>query len=244
MRESVTGDRVTREPVTRSPFFLVMSVSALLVALAGFSTTLFLPLARGTFRAPVAVNVHGALFFGWVLLLVMQSWLVSQRRVATHRTIGWAGAAIAGGMMVSGVIVGFWATRRDVAAGGGDFAVGQLPNIIIEMLLFGALVGGAIVMRRKREWHKRLMLLATISVLGPAWLRFRHFLPGIENPFVVFSLVADAIVLVAVAHDLITQRRVHPAYYIVGTIMVAIHFVELFAITSPPWLAAGRWLLR
>lgn len=154
------------------------------------------------------------------------------------------GAAIALGMMVSGVFIGLWATRRDIAAGGGDFAAGQFVNIIIEMLLFGALVAGAIAMRRKREWHKRLLLLATISVLGPAWLRFRHFMPGVENPFVVFSYLADSVLLVAIAHDLLTQRRVHPAYYIVGTAMVVVHLVELHAITSAPWLATARWLLR
>jgi hypothetical protein len=36
--------------------------------------------------------------------------------------------------------------------------------------------------------HKRLLLLATISALGPAWLRFRHIFPAVPQPFVTFSL--------------------------------------------------------
>src|SRR5690606_33246562 len=127
--------------------------------------------------------------------------------------------------------------------GGDEFVLGQFVNILIEMLLFGALVAAAVSLRRDGESHKRLILLATISVLGPAWLRFRHLLPMIPNPFVTFSLVADSLLVVAIARDWITLKRVHPVYIWAGGAMVLIHAVELLAITSRPWLRLSRFLL-
>jgi FtsH-binding integral membrane protein len=227
----------------RTKFFLYMTWAFLAIAVAGFSTTFFIPMARGAFRAPPVIHVHAAIVFGWLLMLILQATLVQRRDLARHRQFGAAGALLAAGVAVTGVLVGIHATRRDIASGGDDFVVGQFVNILIEMLLFGALVAAAIAMRRDSEAHKRLLLLAAISMLGPAWLRFRHFLPWVPNPFVTFSFVADAVLLVAIARDRIVLKRVHPAYLWGGGAMVAVHAIELAAIRSEPWLRLSRWLL-
>lgn len=231
----------TRAP--RSRFYLHMAIAFLAIGIVGFSTTFLLPLARGTFRAPPLVHVHGALLFGWLGLFIAQAWLVQARRTPLHRRLGVLGAGLAAGIVVSGVLVGLWATRRDLAAGEDPFVLGQFVNILIEMLLFAALVGAAVALRRDRESHKRLLMLATISLLGPAWIRFRHLFPAVDNPFVVFSLMADAVLLVAVAHDLRVHGRVHPVYLGAGGAMVAVHMVELAAMQSPAWQTFARWLL-
>jgi hypothetical protein len=227
----------------RSGFFLTMGGVFLLVALVGFMGTYFVPMARRSFHAPWVVHVHGALMLGWLLLFIAQAWRVRQRRMQQHRRWGWFGAGLCVAIMASGVGVGHFATVRDLAAGGGDFALGQFVNILIEMLLFGALVGAAVVLRRDGESHKRLLLLATISALAPAWLRLRHLLPGVPHPFVAFSIAADSLLLVAITRDRIALRRVHPVYLWAGGAMVAVHMVELLAITSPPWLWLSRRLL-
>lgn len=227
----------------RSRFFLRMTWVFLAIAVTGFSMTFFIPIARGNFRAPPVIHVHAALVFGWLLLLILQATLVQRRDIARHRRFGATGALLAVGVVVSGVLVGIHATRRDLANGGDDFVVGQFVNILVEMLLFGALVGMAIAFRRDSETHKRLLVLATISILGPAWLRFRHLFPAVPNPFVTFSLVADSVLLLAIARDWIALKRVHPVYLWAGGAMVAIHAVELLAVRSPPWLRLSRWLL-
>lgn len=220
-----------------------MTWAFLAIAVTGFSMTFFIPIARGSFRAPPVIHVHAALVFGWLLLLILQATLVQRRDIARHRRFGAAGALLAVGVVASGVLVGIHATRRDLANGGDDFVVGQFVNILVEMLLFGALVGMAIAFRRDSETHKRLLVLATISILGPAWLRFRHLFPAVPNPFVTFSLVADSVLLLAIARDWIALKRVHPVYLWAGGAMVAIHAVELLAVRSPPWLRLSRWLL-
>lgn len=228
---------------SRSTFFLCMAYAFLVIAVVGFSTTFFVPLAKGAFRAPPVIYVHGALLFGWLLFFIAQATLIRKRRFLTHRQLGIAGVVLSVGIVISGVLVGLHATRRDLAAGGDDFVLGQFVNILIEMFLFGALVAAAIAFRRQGESHKRLLLLATISALAPAWLRLRHLFPGVPEPFVTFSLLADSLLLVAIARDWISLKRVHPVYIWVGGTMVLVHVVELVAITSAPWLRLSRFLL-
>jgi uncharacterized membrane protein YozB (DUF420 family) len=221
----------------------VCAAAGLAVALAGFTPTFFLPSLRGEFRAPPIVWVHGALAFGWILMFVAQTQWIRRRAIRMHRRIGYGTAGIALGLVATGVPVGLWATGRDLAAGLGDVARGQFVNILVELAVFGALVGAAVWLRRDPDWHKRLMLLATLSVLGPAWFRLRHWFPSVPNPLVTFSLLADSIVLVVVAHEYAQRRRLHPAYWAVAPAVVAVHLAELFLSQTRPWLSVARTLL-
>lgn len=227
----------------RSPFHLYLAGFFLAVALVGFSTTYFVPLGKGSFAAPWVVHGHGALMFGWLLLLLVQSLLVRSGRLRAHRRLGWLGAFLAPAIVVSGVAVGAFATRRDLAAQGQSWPLGAFVNICIEMLVFGVLVGLAMLARRRPEAHKRYLVLATISALGPAWFRFRHFLTFVPNPLVVFSLVADSVLLVVMARDWLVERRVHPVYVWAGGAMFLVHFTELAAGEGETWIRLGRWLL-
>ena len=233
----------TRASVPRSWFYSALALAGLAVALIGFTPTFFLPSVRGEFRAPPIVYVHGAFAFAWLLLFVAQTQLGRLRQLRAHRRLGYVAAGIAGGVVISGIAVGLWATRRDLAAGEGDLARGQFVNILLELVVFGGLVLAAVRKRRDREWHKRLLLLATISVLGPAWFRFRHLFPAVPNPLVTFSLLADAVLLVVIGQEVVTRRRLHVAYWTIGPLMVAVHLAELFLSQSRPWLAAARILL-
>lgn len=227
----------------RPRFFLLMAALAVLVAVAGFSTTFFLPVAAGTFKAPLVIHLHGALFFGWVLFLLLQSALVVGNGLIWHRLLGWYGSVLAVGMVATGVAVGRFVTHRDLANGAGDFALGQLLTVVVEMLIFGTLVGWAIAQRQHGPTHKRLILLATISVLGPAWFRFRHFMPWVENPLVVFSIVADLLVVVAMVYDRLTIGRVHWVYLTAGLTMILLHVAELTLAETTGWVRLGAWLL-
>ena len=227
----------------RSRFFLYMGFAFLAIALTGFSSTYFLPLARGGFHAPPVVHAHGVLLFAWLALFIAQAGLVQSRQLRVHRRLGVAGVVLCMAIVASGVAVGLFATRRDLGAGDDGFVLGQFVNVLVEMLLFAALVAAAVALRRDGESHKRLLLLATISALGPAWLRFRHLFPAVPHPFITFSVLADAVLLVAIARDLRANGRVHAVYLWAGGAMVAVHALELMASGSAPWLRLARWLL-
>lgn len=221
------SDRTKQE--ARSRLFLFIGVLGVLVAVAGFSKTFFYPLLTGTFSAHPLIYVHGLFLFGWVGFFLWQSQLIHRRRLRVHKNMGWLGGSLAAGVVLSTLAVAVLASRRIAASGEVGHANGELLVVMIEMTMFAALITSALVMRKRPETHKRLMLLALIGSLGPAWFRFRHYFPEVGNPLFLYSiLLADSLILVAALSDLIRRRSVHWVYIVVGSSMVAVHLVEVF----------------
>src|SRR4029453_1308899 len=155
-----------------------------------------------------ALHVHGALFTAWVLLFVVQTALVSTHRVAVHRRLGVAGAVLAAAMVVAGTSAAIQLARR----GGAPPGVEPLAFLVVplfDMILFSGFVTAALLRRRNKEAHKRLMLLAYISIVVAAVARLPGILP--LGPLVFFAL-AFVFVIAAAAYDVATRRRLHPVY--------------------------------
>ncbi len=160
-----------------SRFYVLFALVAATAALVGFSTTYFIPMARQQFAGPVIAHLHGLLFFTWIGLLLVQAVLARQRRLRAHQRLGLAALPLAAAMAAAGLGVGMFAVRRDLAAGAGEAAYSQLVGVVAAMLFLLLFVAVAWAMRRRPDWHKRMILLATIAVLWPAWFRWRHLLP-------------------------------------------------------------------
>lgn len=213
-------------------FYLVMSLAMAAVFVAGFSQTVpgdFAP----TPGLPLLLHVHGAVFTLWVLLFVAQPALVAQGSLKLHRKIGMAGAGLAAAMVLMGLAATWFSIRNDRVP---PFFP---PGIFLVMnglgiLVFGGLVAAGVALRKQSEWHKRLMLCATVSILGPG---FGRFLPmasmGPVAPLVMFAAI-DSFAFAGPIADLIQRRRIHPAYYWgVGAILVAELVTGPLAFTPP-----------
>lgn len=222
----------------RTPFYRACAWGALLVALAGFFLTYTLPMARGTFTGPRWSHLHGALLLSWLILTIVQaSWATARPR--WHRRLGWSALVIAPAVAVSTFAIGIEATRRDLAAG---VITGMAGNVTAP-LVFCALVAAAIALRRTPQWHKRLILIATVVMLWPAWFRWRHFLPWVPRPDIALGVIATNLIIVAaIARDRLRFGKVHPAYIWVGLPVVAWQLAETLAFGSPAWSRFGLWL--
>lgn len=189
--------------------------------------------------------VHGIFLFGWVAFFLSQSLLVHRKKLRLHKKMGWAGGALVVGVVLSTLFIATLASRRVAASGNMDQASAELFVIMIEMLVFSGLIAAALVLRKRPETHKRLMLLALIASLGPAWFRFRHYFLEVSNPVFFYSLlIADSLILIAAASDLIRHRRVHPVYVFVGGGMVVVHLIEVFHFEAPWFQAAADTVAR
>jgi len=76
-------------------FFLTMVLLILVAVIVGFGQNYFVPGMIFAKLPNVLVHVHGALFVSWILLLVVQTVLVSVNRVQWHMRLGILGAALA-----------------------------------------------------------------------------------------------------------------------------------------------------
>ncbi|ANP45865.1 hypothetical protein ATE48_07985 [Candidatus Viadribacter manganicus] len=220
-------------------------MGGILVALVGFTKTFFMPLLSGTFSAPLLIYMHGAFLFSWVVFFATQTIWVHRKDVRLHRTLGWVGAGLVIAVVVSTLGVGRLASERTAATGDIDMASRELLVIFMEMTVFSVLVASAFFLRRRADVHRRLMLLAFIASLGPAWFRFRHYFPPIDNPVFFYSLLlADSLIVIAAAVDFVRERRVHWVYAFVGSGMVGVHLVEVFAFDTTWFRLAANAIAR
>ncbi len=190
-------------------FYILMSVLLGGIAVAGFSRTI-----PGDFTAPgfpPLLWLHAAVFTSWVVLFVAQPALVAGGSMRLHRRLGWVGAGLACAMVALGgaaVLLGLWADAVPPFYPHGLFLV----RGAIGLALFGGLVAAGVLNRRRPEWHKRLLLCASIVVVLPGLERAMPLdLFGSNWPFAVDAVV-DIIVLIGPCVDLISRRRIHPAY--------------------------------
>lgn len=194
--------------------------------------------------APPIVYGHAVLLFSWLIFFVLQASLVRVRSIRAHRRLGWFGAVLGVAVVMSAVAVSFHRVHRDLAAGVGDAALRQFVTNLFFILTFGSVVAAAIALRRDIESHKRLLLLATMWAIFPAWGNLDEVFPTVEISEVILYIVSYSPLLLGIARDLLASARVHRVYVSVGALLVALDLtVTLFAAQSAAWLRVGQWLL-
>ncbi len=245
------NSRAILERAANRQFYTWVAAGAALIVFLGFARSYYLD--RFFFNEPLTplLHVHGLLLTLWFVLFLVQVRLVAMRRVDLHRQLGVAGAVLAGLAVVVGGAVAFLASKREFLAHPDStrdlvgFAVPAIAGLAILcgfLLNFSLFVGLAIYFRRRTDIHKRLMLLATCSILGPALARI--FVPylvstGIWAKFAMYDFFAIA----CIAYDTIRNRRLHPAFAWGGLFLV-VSFPALFFIArSDAWIHAAKWLL-
>ena len=199
-------------------FYTGMAIAAAVVVFVGFAPTFFLRGSYQTTSLPTYLQVHGFLFTTWIGLFIAQTSLVAVRRTNVHRRLGWAMAALAVVMVVVGTTAGIWSMRRQVDAGFVKEAQAFLTTPLFSMMAFAGFVTAAIVRRHDSQIHKRLMLLATISILDAAVARLPlEFLRASSWNYLPTT---DVFLLTAILYDVVSRRTVHAAYVWGGLVLI------------------------
>jgi hypothetical protein len=100
-----------------------------------------------------------------------------------------------------------------------------------ETLEFTLLLSLAVYWRKKPEFHRRLLLIATCILLDAAFNRF---------DFIFFNslgfVFVDLVVLLGVARDLVVDRRIHTVYVVaIPSIVVVQGFAVFLWRGNPAW---------
>ena len=229
-------------------FYGGMAAAMGLTVFTGFAPTYYLQFFAGGPTATLTggpftalAHVHGALFTAWVLFFVVQTALVASHRVAVHRRLGVAGAILAATMVVVGTFIAIRTAAGGFAPPGMD-PLAFLVIPIFDMVLFASFVGAALVLRRDKETHKRLMLFAYISIIVPAIARLPGVLPLLGPPG-SFGL-SLLFVATAVVYDFLSRGRVHKVYLWGGALIVVSVPVRLFISGTGAWRALAESLTR
>ncbi|HUO68287.1 MAG TPA: hypothetical protein VMV37_12160, partial [Gammaproteobacteria bacterium] len=153
-------------------FYTGIAFAVALAVLVGFSRTYFLRPYFDATPLDTAFHVHGLVFSAWIVLFVAQTSLVAAGRSSVHRKLGWVGACLAALMVAVALNAAVHGAHRDIAAGYEIESLRFFTTPVLAMAMFASLVALAVTARGRPETHKRLMLLATLSLLDAAVARW------------------------------------------------------------------------
>ena len=227
----------TNQAKSRGSFYTWVAVASALIVFAGFARTYYLKELFSTRSLPPLLHVHGFVMTLWFVLFLVQVRLVAAHRTDLHRRLGILGAFLALLVVVVGTTTIIARDRLHFRPGQSGAGIAFQFSIF---LVFAVLIAGALLLRRRSDFHKRLMLLACVSILMPAIVRIP--LRFMANPLVSFGLL-DLCVLVPVAFDTIRNRRLHPAFGWGALLIVASHPLSFLLGATHVWTRFATWLL-
>jgi len=231
-------------------FYLGMAIACVVIVLVGFSPSYFLtPFFDRPASAPppsIYLHLHAGIFTSWLVLFVVQTALVRADRRDLHRRLGILGLVVA----IALVTINF-ATVANAIESGRTSSLGP-PTTRLYIALSSSLIAAGYVFaglywRRDRETHKRFMLLATISMIGPAMNRVSRQLDlggllGIDG-----RLLSPAAVLVLLGvcmlHDYRQRRRVHPVYIVGVSVVIGARVLGRTVTQTEAWQSIANWIL-
>jgi hypothetical protein len=238
-------------------FLLVMLACIWTAILSGFGTEVASKVAAGTLHYPLIVYPHAAAFIGWLVLFTIQIVLIRQKNVRLHRFLGVFGACLAATMVVLGCLTAVITEEYKFGTSASDPA--YIATLFGDMAIFGVLVAAAIWSRANPSAHKRLMLVATLALTDAGfgrWLSHQvmpHFggyywtnpaAPHALLLFIGFQMFwPDLLILTVGAYDIVTRRRLHPAYLLAITWCFGVQLLGAWLYFQPGWLAFAKKLI-
>lgn len=176
-------------------------------------------------RTPVWIHAHGIAMLGWLGTIVAQNSLAGRGNLALHRRIGWASL----GLVIAIVLLGTYAGRMALA-------MHRVPPFFtdayflalthVEVVVFALTVVAAIALRRQTQWHRRLMIAATVLLMEPALGRLlpMPLLGQIAGGWTITAVQVGVMGIIA-RHDARILGRSHPATLVGMVLMIAVHGV-------------------
>lgn len=225
-----------RRPKIRStePFggAITVALIAIAVTLIGFWRTFFAILADVDFPH----MVHGASSTGWLVLVLVQAGLIRSRQYRWHRILGWSSL-----LLFTLLLVSSWHMLALMLSGKSGvpfdfaklFALSDVTAVPLMILAYGV----AIVLRKDRHVHSRLISVTLLAGLLPAIARmFNLIWPGPEglifamHPSYIFVL---AILAAAIFADWKKDRLRWP--FPLAFVWFAVAYATLFPAWQSQW---------
>lgn len=221
-------------------FYSRMAILLVAVVFLGFAPSFYLrgmvpEYPRPNPSLPPAVMFHGLAFTLWMALLVIQTQLIATRRTEVHMRLGKAAMVVAVALIPLMYLIAVWAVARGSHP---PFTDGlnwtAIPLAVVPA--FGFLIYEAWRRRKQAQWHKRLMLGATILfAAGPGFSRIPLAPPSFWG-FAAQLLIGTALLFAPVfLWDRRTEGKVHPATWTGYGVATAAAIVPLALIYTESW---------
>jgi hypothetical protein len=225
-----------------------VAAAFVLLMIVAFTPTYFQPIATGAFDGPPILHLHGALFFAWPVLFLIQATLAARGNLSAHRSLGLLGIALATSMFFAGIA----AVASDLRIGQNGLALVAFSGLATFTLLFVL----ALVYRKQREYHLRWMFLATLVLMQAVSARLvirvilRITPPSGTLPMELVQrigmihLAFDVLVLAIVCFaDWRKRGRPHVAFVLGGALIMFVHAFRHLAVDTTAWRSTADLIL-
>jgi hypothetical protein len=228
-------------------FFTGMAVAMIVLSILAFVPHIVHTSAR---RAPLSAlaAAHGSVFFGWLLLFVIQSRLVARRRVDLHRRLGLAAVFFLALMLPLAYMTTVAMLRRGFDLS-GDLRIDHDPFYesifpFGDLLMFSVLVAAALAYRGRPQIHKRLMLFGNIALMPAVLAHFIGETPWLAAlPAAIILVPIVMFLIAAVVGDYLLARRIRPLTLALASLLFASGPLFAFVIgPSAAWHHIAAWL--
>lgn len=230
-------------PRWKRTFYVGLSLYILLIVLVGFWPSYFGAIVNGGADRPAVIHFHAVVYVGWLAIFVSQVVFAATGRIRLHTQLGTFAIGYGVLVILAGLAAAFGMFAIRVNDGMLDEAQASLLSPLLDMMVFTPFFAAAVLCRRKPVLHKRLMIVATTSLLIAAVGRM-PFLGTPRNLWLLF-LIWISPILLAMAYDLWRRRIVHPVY-VAGIIVLALESpaVRGFLVGTDTWLDVTDSLAR
>jgi hypothetical protein len=208
----------------------------ILVAIVGFTPRSVAILSGERANPALVIHVHAAFMVVWLFTLLLQASLVAMGKRHWHKTVGIAAFAL-GPLLLLTMLAAAWHTFHTNVESGqlatAAHALLRQGRAVVYFVLF--FTWAMWVRKQDAETHKRLLLLATASLLPAAvsrmtWLPASLLPTGIDGLNVYMLLL----LLPALLYDLWSRGRVHVTY-LKGLLCLLPWFVAAHYLWNSAW---------
>jgi FtsH-binding integral membrane protein len=220
-------------------FFSGMSILMLTTVFFGFARSYYL---AGIFRAPLPsliIHIHGAAFTCWILLLITQTSLVASGHTNIHQKLGIAGFLLGCLMVVLGPLAATDSLVRGAGPVGRDIKAFYIVPLT-DILIFATLLFFAFRARRDSPSHKRLIYIATTSLLIAAVARLPFSFSHRLHP--QSEVLTWIFLLFLVGYDLWSARKIHRVTLWASAFLIFVQLIRFPVGKTAAWHAFATWV--
>lgn len=199
----------------RNSFFVVSTIIMIIIVIIGFTPSLLFRPYFNNSQLPTPLIIHGIINILWFVVLLYQSRAVYKNKIINHKKIGLYGFALATIIIILNFVMIYGVTQKyhsgeysaelAAALGLGNF-VGYVINSIIIILAY--------YLRKKPDYHKRLIYLFSLSLVAFAADRIGRMSLNLSddiglNGVAMLFLVHFAFVIALILYDIKTRKKPH-----------------------------------
>jgi hypothetical protein len=225
---------------TRIGYFFI---GVLIVTILGFSKT-YLVKFPDFAGFTSAHHFHGAVALTWILMLIVQPFLIRAGKYDIHRIVGKFSYLVMPLFVISLFFVVKAGYERNIKTLTEENTLAAMTNGIPEMFFMSILFGLGMFYKKKTSFHLRFLSSTGIIILGPGLGRFLGAFLHLPFPLIIISMISltAGVALVWLIIDIRKKKSAFP----MATLLI-ICFVAAFIGShnhSAWWQGFAGWFVK